>query len=58
MLEEPDAVREKCNIEGDNEATVGDNAGRTEGTGNDRVAKEGGVIENKAELRFVAEIAF
>lgn len=58
MFEEPDAVREKCNIEGNNEAAVGDDAGRTEGASDDGVAKEGGVIENKAELRFVAEIAF
>ncbi len=58
MFKKPDAVGEKRNIKGNNETTVGNDAGRAEGAGNNWIAEEGGVIKNKAKLRFVTEVAF
>lgn len=58
MLEKPDAIGEKCDIESNDKATVGDDTSRTEGAGNDWIAEEGSVIKDETELRFVAKVAF
>ena len=57
MFEKPDAVGEEGDIEGDDEAAIGDDPGGTKGADHDGVAKEGGVIKNEGELRLVAQAA-
>ena len=49
-LKKPDAIREEGEIEGNDEATVGDNSLFTEGGANDGIAKEGGIVEDEGEL--------
>jgi len=57
-FEKVDAVGEECDVEGDDEAAVRDDALLAEGAGDDWVAEEGGVVEDEGELRFEAEFAF
>ena len=58
VLEKPDAVGKEGDIEGDNEATICDDAGGTEGVYDDGVAEKGGIIKNQGELRLIAETTF
>ena len=58
MFEKPDAIGEEGDVEGDDEAAIGDDAGGAKGTNYDGVAEEGGVIKNHGELRLVTQTAF
>ena len=56
FLEQENTIGEECNIKYNNKAAVGDDSLVAEGTGNDRVAQEGGVVENQTKLRLEAKI--
>ena len=50
-FEEPNAVGKEGEVEGNDEATVGDDALFSKGGTNDGVAEKSGVVENKSKLR-------
>ena len=58
MFEKPDAVRKEGDIESNNKPAIGDDARWAESIYHDRVAEEGGVIENESKLRFKTQTTF
>ena len=54
-FEKPDAIGEESEVESDDEAAVGDDALFAKSGADDRVAKEGGVVEDEGKLSLSGE---